>query len=117
MKKSLSDKSRFKGLKIAITGANGSLGKSLIEVLKKEGAYLIGLTHDKKNNSNSEGSKPDEWILWSCGKERLLSSSLANTDILILNHGFNPKGMIESNQINNNTTYICKSVYENNLLY
>ena len=100
MKKSLSDKSRFKGLKIAITGANGSLGKSLIEVLKKEGAYLIGLTHDKKNNSNSEGGTPDEWILWSCGKESLLSSSLANIDILILNHGFNPKGMIESNEIN-----------------
>ena len=98
--KSLSENSRFKGLKIAITGANGSLGKSLIEVLKKEGAYLIGLTHDKKNDSNSEGSKPDEWILWSCGKERLLSSSLANIDILILNHGFNPKGMIESNEIN-----------------
>ena len=100
MKKSLSDKSRFKGLKIAITGANGSLGKSLIEVLKKEGAYLIGLTHDKKNNSNSEGSKPDEWILWSCGKERLLSSSLANIDILILNHGFNPKELIDSKEIN-----------------
>ena len=100
MNNSLSDISRFKGLKIAITGANGSLGKSLIEVLKKEGAHLIGLTHDKKNDSNSEGSKPDEWILWSCGKERLLSSSLANIDILILNHGFNPKGMIESNEIN-----------------
>ena len=67
MSKSLSDKSRFKGLKIAITGANGSLGKALIEVLRKEGAYIIGLTHDKKNISNAEGSKPDEWILWSCG--------------------------------------------------
>ena len=100
MNKRLSDKSRFKGLKIAITGANGSLGKSLIEVLKKEGAYLIGLTHDKKNNINSEGSEPDEWILWSCGKERLLLRSLANIDILILNHGFNPKGMIDSNEIN-----------------
>ena len=98
--KKLSENSRFKGLKIAITGANGSLGKSLIEVLKKEGAYLIGLTHDKKNDSNSEGSKPDEWILWSCGKERLLSNSLANIDILILNHGFNPKEMIDANNIN-----------------
>ena len=100
MIKSLSDKSRFKGLKIAITGANGSLGKALIEVLKKEGAYIVGLTHGKKNNSNAEGSKPDEWILWSCGKEILLSSILSNIDILILNHGFNPKGMIESNEIN-----------------
>ena len=36
MNKNLSDNSRFKGLRIAITGANGSLGKSLIEVLKKK---------------------------------------------------------------------------------
>ncbi|AIQ96666.1 hypothetical protein EW15_0574 [Prochlorococcus sp. MIT 0801] len=96
----MSDNSRFKGLKIAITGSNGSLGKALIEVLKKKGAYVIGLTHDRRNNSNAEGGEPDEWILWSCGKERLLSSRLAKIDILILNHGFNPKGMIESNEIN-----------------
>tara|TARA_Y100001968_G_scaffold263143_1_gene251650 strand:- start:115 stop:864 length:750 start_codon:yes stop_codon:yes gene_type:complete len=100
MNKKLPENSRFKGLKIAITGANGSLGKSLIEVLKKKGAYVVGLTHDKKNSSNIFESEPDEWILWSCGKEGLLSSSLANIDILILNHGFNPKGKIDSNDIN-----------------
>ena len=100
MKKNLSEDSRFKGLRIAITGANGSLGKYLIEVLKKKGAYVIGLPHDNKNRSNTFESKPDEWITWSCGKEELLSSSLANIDILILNHGFNPKEMIDSNEIN-----------------
>ena len=100
MNKNLSNNSRFKGLKIAITGANGSLGKSLIEVLKKNGAYVIGLTHSKKNNSNDYESTPDEWIIWSCGKEKLLSNSLANIDILILNHGFNPKEMINSKEIN-----------------
>ena len=100
MKKSLSVKSRFKGLKIAITGASGSLGKSLIEVLKKKGAYIVGLTHNKKNISDTNESSPDDWILWSCGKEELLSSSLSNIDILILNHGFNPKHMIDSNDIN-----------------
>ena len=100
MNKNLSENSRFKGLRIAITGANGSLGKSLIQELKKRGAYVIGLTHDRKNNSNSSESNPDDWILWSCGKERLLSSSLADIDILILNHGFNPKQMIDSNDIN-----------------
>ena len=101
MNKNLSDNSRFKGLRIAITGANGSLGKSLIEVLKKKGAYVVGLTHEKrKNNSDSSESNPNDWILWSCGKEELLSSHLANFDILILNHGFNPKQMIDSNNIN-----------------
>tara|TARA_B100000579_G_scaffold422478_1_gene424550 strand:- start:198 stop:947 length:750 start_codon:yes stop_codon:yes gene_type:complete len=100
MNKKLSDKSRFKGLRIAITGANGSLGKALIEVLKRKGAYVVGLTHERKKNSDCSQSNPDEWILWSCGKEELLSSSLANIDILIINHGFNPRGMIDSNKIN-----------------
>ena len=92
--------SRFKGLKIAITGANGSLGRSLIEELKAQGAYVVGLTHNKKNNEKSLRSRPDEWIYWSCGKEEILSNSLASIDILILNHGFNPKGIIDSNEIN-----------------
>ena len=100
MNKNLSENSRFKGLKIAITGANGSLGKSLINELKSHGAYVIGLTHSKKVNKNSDKTAPDEWILWSCGKEDMLSNTLASTDILILNHGFNPKEIIDSNQIN-----------------
>ena len=99
MNKTLADQSRFKGLRVAITGANGTLGKSLIEVLKKKGAYVVGLTHEKKHHSDYSESTPNEWILWSCGKERLLSSSLANIDILILNHGFNPKGTIDSNEM------------------
>ena len=101
MNKKLSAKSRFQGLKIAITGANGSLGKCLIEEFKKKGAYVIGLTHSKKDKNNSYKTAPDEWILWSCGKEEILSNRLANIDILILNHGFNPKENIDSNTINN----------------
>ncbi len=100
MIKDLSEESRFKGLKIAITGASGSLGKTLIEVLKKKGAYVVGLTHNRKNNTNSYESKPDKWIFWSCGEEELLASKLANIDILILNHGFNPKGVIDTAEIN-----------------
>ena len=100
MKKNWSDKSRFQGLKIAITGASGSLGKSLIEELKRNGAYVVGLTHSKNNNNNSYEIAPDDFIFWSCGEEKLLSSKLANIDILILNHGFNPKELINSNEIN-----------------
>ncbi len=96
----MSDNSRFKGLKIAITGANGSLGKSLIKELKTNGAYVIGLTHNKNRTSNSYEINPDHWISWSCGEEKLLSSKLVNVDILILNHGFNPKELIDSNAIN-----------------
>ena len=101
MSKNLSGNSRFKDKRIAITGANGSLGGALVELLKKKGAYVIGLTHEKKSNSNSSESNPDEWILWNCGKEEDLSESLANIDILILNHGFNPKQKINTFDVNN----------------
>ena len=96
----MSDNSRFKDLKIAITGANGSLGKALIETLQEKGAYVVGLTHNKKNSTESFASTPNEWITWSCGNEKLLLDKLANIDILILNHGFNPKEMIDTNEIN-----------------
>ena len=100
MNKNFSNNSRFKDSRIAITGANGSLGKVLIEEFKNKGAYVVGLTHSKKNNSKSFIASPDDWIFWSCGEEKLLSRRLANIDILILNHGFNPKGHIDSNELN-----------------
>ena len=99
MNKLSSDNSRFKDLRIGITGANGSLGKFLIEEFKKNGAYVIGLTHNKNINSKDLEIAPNDWIFWSCGKEELISDKLANIDILILNHGFNPKGNIDSNII------------------
>ena len=101
MNKNLSDNSRFKGLRIAITGANGSLGRALVELLKKKGAYVVGLTHERKSTGSSSKSNPDEWILWSCGNEEDLTKKLDNIDILILNHGFNPKQKINSIDINN----------------
>ena len=101
MNKNLSGNSRFKGLRIAITGANGSLGGALVEILKKKGAYVVGLTHDRKKSSSSSESNPDEWILWNCGKEEDLRQCLSSIDILILNHGFNPKQKINSIDINN----------------
>ncbi len=100
MNMNLSNNSRFKGLNVAITGANGSLGNCLIEEFKEKGAYVIGLTHSKEKKNKSYAVSPDEWILWSCGEEKLLSSKLSNIDILILNHGFNPKEKIDSHEIN-----------------
>ena len=99
MNKNFSGESRFKGLKIAITGAKGSLGQSLIEELKDRGAYVVGLTHSKTNNLSAVKSTPDEWISWNCGAEKLLSSKLTDIDILILNHGLNPQGVYDSNEI------------------
>ena len=92
-------KSRFNGLKIAITGAKGGLGLALIEELKDKGAYVAGLTHSKDTKSFSIKSCPNEWITWSSGQEKLLSTKLNEFDILILNHGFNPKGNFDSDEI------------------
>tara|TARA_Y100001968_G_scaffold145722_1_gene133264 strand:+ start:255 stop:1010 length:756 start_codon:yes stop_codon:yes gene_type:complete len=100
MSQNLSKDSRFNGLKIAITGAKGSLGKSLIEELKNKGAYLVGLSHSKENAIISKKSNPNDWIFWSCGKEQLLKNKLEDIDILILNHGFNPQESYDSNVIN-----------------
>ena len=95
MNKHFSDNSRFKGSRIAITGANGSLGKFLIEEFKKKGAYVVGLTHKKSNNNERTA---DEYFIWSCGDEEIISSKLSDVDILILNHGINPKGNFDSNE-------------------
>ena len=100
MKKSSPIESRFKGLKIAITGSSGSLGQALIKEFKAKGAFVVGLTHSKKKNIISNKSIPDNWIYWSCGEEKLLSEKLIDFDILILNHGINPKGVIDSDEIN-----------------
>ena len=99
MIKNLSMESRFKGLKVAITGAKGSLGESLIEELKEKGAYVVGLTHSKTHFDNPTNSKPNDWIHWTIGEEKLLANQLADIDILILNHGFNPHGQLDSNLI------------------
>ncbi len=100
MKKSSSVESRFKGLKIAITGSSGSLGQALIKEFKEKGAYVVGLTHSKEKKNVTNKNNPNDWIIWSCGEEKLLSSKLVDFDILILNHGINPKGLINSTEIN-----------------
>ena len=100
MESNSSANSRFKGLKIAITGAKGSLGQSLIKELKGKGAYVVGLTHSERGKSSSDNIDVNDWILWSCGQEKKLSLKLSDFDILILNHGFNPKGLIDSQNIN-----------------
>ncbi len=100
MKKNSSIESRFKGLKIAITGSSGSLGQALIKEFKMKGAFVVGLTHSKKKNEISNKSNPHDWIYWSCGEEKSLSEKLIDIDILILNHGINPKGVVNSTEIN-----------------
>ena len=82
----------WKDCRIGITGANGSLGKALIKVLREKGAYVIGLTHTDMTNRPISDQGPQEWISWKCGEENLLENTLTSLDILVLNHGINPKG-------------------------
>ena len=71
---------------IGITGANGTLGKSLTKIFKDNGYEIIGFTHTKNEDYSSQNG-PNKWIFWECGKEYLLKDSLKGVDILILNHG------------------------------
>ncbi len=77
----------LKGKTIAVTGANGALGRSLIHQLQTQGARVIALT-----SSYSEFEDNIEVINWSVGQEIELAQRLQKVDILIINHGVNVYG-------------------------
>ncbi len=84
---------RWENFRIGITGANGSLGKALTRGLREKGASVIGLTHQPIDSINVEKKDgPEDWVQWSCGQENALKKTLSKVDILVLNHGINPKG-------------------------
>lgn len=82
----------LKGKVVAITGASGALGRSLIAELSEQGAQVIALT-TSPNLSFQLGSKPQvEVLVWQLGAEAKLSDRLQKIDLLILNHGINVYG-------------------------
>ncbi len=83
---------RWKNCRIGITGANGALGQELTKKFRNKGAAVIGLTHKQKTTKEFLEGEPNEWVEWECGKEQLILETLKTLDILILNHGINPKG-------------------------
>ena len=87
--------------RIGITGASGALGCALSKKFRKKGAYVIGLTHRPANDTKLNELGPNEWVQWFCGQEELLDGTLANLDILIVNHGINPKGKQSNIDLNN----------------
>lgn len=81
----------LKGKKIAVTGANGTLGKALITELYKKGAKVTALTSSEQElfiNNNQE-KIAIKTIKWEVGKEEELITLLEKIDILIINHGVN----------------------------
>ncbi len=83
----------WQGCRIGITGANGSLGRALTQKLRSKGAFVIGFTHGPINNKTITPNSPQDWIRWKCGEENSLTTVLSSLDILVLNHGINPKGL------------------------
>lgn len=84
----------LKGKKIAVTGANGTLGQELIKQLYLKGAKVTALTSQNQelfiNIKNNEISI--KTITWQIGEESKLSNIFEKIDILIINHGINVNG-------------------------
>ncbi len=84
----------LKGKTIAVTGASGTLGRSLLQHLHSRGAKVIALTSNTQTVTFSRDgeSLPIKTITWQVGKESELAAHLESVDILILNHGINVHG-------------------------
>ncbi|HIK36511.1 MAG: bifunctional sterol desaturase/short chain dehydrogenase [Geminocystis sp.] len=93
----------LKGKRIAITGANGALGRALAKQLYLKGAQVTALTsRDKELSINIDDKQiPIKTIKWQIGRESDLAEILAKTDILILNHGINVHGEKTAEAIQN----------------
>ncbi len=92
-------RNRWGNCRIAITGASGSFGKALTRKLRAKGAFIIGLTHKEGLNNQKSKEGPNEWVCWQCGQEKSLKGTLEKIDILVLNHGINPKGLQSSEDL------------------
>ena len=92
--------SSWTNLRIAITGASGSLGKALIKKFKEKGANVTGLTSSQIDNKKLSDDNPNQWVKWDCGKEYLLDDLFKDIDILIINHGVNFQGSQKDSDIN-----------------
>jgi hypothetical protein len=84
----------LKGKTIAITGASGTLGRSLLATVHERGAKVIALTSREQSVIVTVQGEdlPVKTITWQVGKESELAAILDTVDILILNHGINVHG-------------------------
>ncbi|MEO1146793.1 MAG: bifunctional sterol desaturase/short chain dehydrogenase [Cyanobacteria bacterium J06638_22] len=77
----------LRGKVVAVTGASGTMGRSLIQQLSAEGARVIALT-----TSDATFEDPVRVVQWQPGNEAALQDCLTSVDILIINHGINVHG-------------------------
>jgi hypothetical protein len=85
---------------VAITGARGALGQALLRRWHQRGARLIALTHRRPGEPmaplrvlDAQGRGiPLQQVEWECGQEEALAPLLREVEVLVLNHGVNPRG-------------------------
>jgi NAD(P)-dependent dehydrogenase (short-subunit alcohol dehydrogenase family) len=85
----------LRGRTVAVTGASGALGTSLLRALHGHGAELIALTTASEPVVIQGGDGrviPLRNVVWCCGQEQQLEASLRDVDILVINHGVNVYG-------------------------
>ncbi len=78
----------LKGKSVAVTGASGTLGRSLIAKLASKGARVVALTTSPQAQFEDLGANI-EVLQWHLGAEQELRDRLQKVDILIINHGLN----------------------------
>lgn len=84
----------LKGKRIAVTGASGALGRSLLQHLHQQGAKVTALTSQPQEIEiiiNKE-VLPIKTHTWKIGQESDLLELFTTIDILIINHGVNVGG-------------------------
>jgi monoglucosyldiacylglycerol epimerase len=95
----------LKGKSVAVTGASGTLGRSLLTELSRQGARVVALTTSPP--AQFEDISPNiEVLQWQVGAEQELRDRLQKVDILIINHGLNvhsdrdPAAVVQSFEVN-----------------
>jgi monoglucosyldiacylglycerol epimerase len=80
---------------VAITGANGALGRALLRRWHERGARLIALTTCEETLELADGQGiplPLRQVCWAAGREGELEGVLEEVDVLVINHGLNVHG-------------------------
>ena len=78
----------LKGKTVAVTGASGTLGRSLIKRLAAQGAKPIALS--RSADAVIDGAV--QVVSWQSGQEHELKDLLNRVNILVINHGINVHG-------------------------
>lgn len=98
----------LKGKTVAVTGASGTLGRSLLLQLHQAGAKVVALSSKSQPITLIVNGEPlvVKTIIWQTGHEANLGEQLKKVDILVLNHGINvqgartPEAILQSYEVN-----------------